>query len=234
MSTTAAILQPGYLPWLGAFEQMARADVFVFLDDVQYTRRDWRNRNRIKGPNGEQMLVVPVKSSGRRDQLILEAVIDGDSWRAKHLRALTLAYGKSPWFERYRDDLTELYGREWVRLVDLDMELTLWLAGALGIDRRFRRSSELSVESDDRSGRIVGIMNAVGAEHLYDGKAARAFIDVDEFGRQGIEVTFQEYEHPVYAQLWPKQGFISHLSALDLLLNCGPDSLEILRSGGSA
>ena len=233
MSRVASILQPSYLPWLGAFDQMARSEVFVFLDDVQYTKNDWRNRNRIKSAGGASWLAVPVRTSGRSGQSIRDAEIEGGAWRRKHWRAISQAYSKAPHWNRYSDEIDGLLDSDWTRISELDIAVTRWMADAFGIEVEFRVSSELGVEADDPNERLLAVLEAVGADEWYEGAAGASYVDLERFRRHGVRVRFQDYSHPEYPQLWPRHGFISHLSALDLLLNCGPDGLSILLSGGA-
>lgn len=224
----AVILQPGYLPWLGFFEQMSRADVFVFLDDVQYTKNDWRNRNRIKTKDGTQWLTVPV--SYEFGQKIREVPINHSSpWVKKQIQALKSWYQRASCFDRYIGDLSTILEKRHALLVDLDIELTHWLMGQLGLNARTVRSSELSVMTDDKQLRLIEICKALGCDCFYEGKAGQNYMDVELFNRHGVTVEYQDYAHPYYQQLWLKeQGFISHLSVVDLLFNHGPDSLAIL------
>ncbi len=224
----AVILQPGYLPWLGFFEQMSRADVFVYLDDVQYTKNDWRNRNRIKTKDGTQWLTVPV--SFQFGQRINEVTIDHASpWARRQVQALHSWYARAPYFERYIAELTVILNRRHALLVDLDIELTAWLQAQLGLPAATLRSSELGVTQADRQMRLIDICRALGCDTFYEGRAGMDYIDTALFEAHGVTVEFQDYAHPQYRQLWTQeQGFISHLCILDLLFNHGPDALAIL------
>lgn len=223
-----AILQPGYIPWLGFFEQLYMCDVFVFLDDVQFTKNDWRNRNRIKTQNGVLWLTVPVLH--KSGQKIKDTVIDNKSnWQKKHLQSLRTWYGKSKFFREIIGDIENIYSKKWKYLIDIDMEIILWIKEILNIPSKTIRSSEVNIQNDDRQLRLIEICKKLGCNYFYEGKSGQSYIDVDFFRRDGIEVEFQNYAHPYYNQLWLKeQGFISHLSILDLFFNHGKESLDIL------
>ncbi len=224
------ILQPGYLPWLGFFEQMSRCELFVIYDDVQYTKKDWRNRNRIKTDRGAMWLTVPVITKGRFHQLIKDVKIDNSqNWKKQHLKSLELWYKRSPCFGLYYDELKNILEKNRTFLVDLDNEIIFWLAGKLGLKRKMILSSSLNLSSTSRQEKVVEICHKVNAVCMYDGKSSRNFIDTGYFNRHGISVEFQDYRHPYYNQLWlEEQGFISHLSVIDLLFNHGPESLDII------
>ena len=221
------ILQPGYLPWLGFFDQMRRADVFVYYDDVAFDKHGWRNRNRIKSPSGEPYwLTVPVRHSGRSGQPIFEVEIDRRTpWARKHVTTLRHFYTRSPYLDRYLPELEALLERPWERLIDLDMALAARLAGWLGVDARVECASALGI-AGERSERLVAICQHFGANRYLSGDAARSYLDESRFADAGIGVEWQDYQHPVYPQL--HGAFVSHLSAIDLLFNCGDESATIL------
>jgi len=226
------VLQPGYLPWLGFFDQLFRADVFVLYDDVQYDKHGWRNRNRIKTPAGPQWLTVPVLTAGRGPQRINQVRIRPDrKWARKHLTAIEQNYARAPFLHLYLEQLGNLLQYPWERLVDLTLAgiqlLTRWLA----IDTMILCSSQMGIASDDRNDRLLRICQHLRATEYLSGQKAVEYLDVARFRRAGITVRFQDYAHPVYRQ---QHGpFVSHLSVLDLLLNHGPDSLAILTGGAS-
>ena len=224
------ILQPGYLPWLGFFEQMYRSDVFVMYDDVQYDKHGWRNRNRIKTANGMQWLTVPVRFDFYDRQLISEVLVDNNgNWRKKHAGSLRQNYGKAPCFRQFWPIFEETYDREWELLVDLDLFLIERLAAALGIgERPLIRSSSLGL-SGDRIDRLTKICRHFGADVFYEGASGRNYIDEKQFADLGIKVKYQDYHHPVYRQIYGE--FIPFLSVVDLLFNHGERSLEIILQG---
>ncbi|MBA3013766.1 MAG: WbqC family protein [Proteobacteria bacterium] len=224
-----AIIQPSFLPWLGYFEQMARADVFVHFDDVQYTRKDWRNRNRLKSPFGIQTVTVPVGKHSYGISLINEIRIGMvPYWSEGLIQKISAWYAKSPYFDSIFPELCDILQSPFELLVDLNYALTDLLCRHLGIDTPQHKSSDIPNRTKDRNMTIINICKHHGADILYDGKSAQNFIDLDPFAAHGINVIFQDYMHTPYPQLW--SGFESHLSTLDLLMNCGSESRDILLS----
>ncbi|HEX8949593.1 MAG TPA: WbqC family protein [Dissulfurispiraceae bacterium] len=232
-SVRIGILQPGYLPWLGFFEQVYRSDVFVIYDDVQYDKEGWRNRNRIKSANGIQWLTVPVHVKFKDRPLVHEVRIDNKTnWRKKHLLSLKTSYAKAPFFANYIGVFEEAYSMEWERLADLDMHFIMKLLGLLGMGgKKIVRSSALGV-SGDRFERLVSICKMFRADVFYEGAAGREYLDGAYFEAQGIKIEYQDYKHPVYRQLHGE--FIPYLSVVDLLFNQGEESLPILAGKNSA
>lgn len=228
--TSIAIMQPTYLPWIGYFGMIDRADVFVFLDTVQFARRSWQQRNRIKTANGPQMLTIPVHKKGARDQKIAEVQIDGESHFAeKHIRAIEHALGKAPYFKDYAEDLFERLKAPDPSLAELNIGLIRWLAEELGVASRFIRSSEIAAEGA-KADLLANICEALGGEVYLSAPGSRDYIETsDAFETHGITVAYHRFEHPVYPQLWG--DFEPYMSAIDLLFNAGPQSLEHIRSG---
>lgn len=223
------ILQPGYLPWLGFFEQMHKCDIFVLYDDVQYDKHSWRNRNRIKTANGVQWLTVPVSVSLADLPRIKEVRIDNSTnWRKKHLQSIRQNYSKAPFYRSCISLFEETYATDWELLVDLDLRFLEQLATYLGISTRLVRSSTLGITEEGRLGRLVGICRILNADTFYEGAAGRDYLDTEYFTGQGINVEFQNYVHPIYHQLYG--DFIPYLSVVDLLFNHGEKSLSILTS----
>tara|TARA_B100000686_G_scaffold343152_1_gene423475 strand:+ start:3271 stop:3963 length:693 start_codon:yes stop_codon:yes gene_type:complete len=225
-----SILQPSYLPWLGYFDQMARSDAFVFLDDVQFTRRDWRNRNKIRVPEGWTWLTVPITQKGKYEQTLVETKIDCSTpWIEKHLKTVRSHYSKTPNFDLYFPPLESILSKRHGNLIDLCLETSLWLKDVLGIKTTIFRSSELLVEGL-KGDRILNICRKLGATHYLSGDSARGYLSEDDFSRYNITLEYQEYKHPKYSQRYP--GFEAHLSVVDLLFNCGENSLNILSESG--
>lgn len=226
-SQTCVVLQPGYLPWLGFFEQMSRADVFVYLDDVQFDKNGWRNRNRIKGPAGPQWLTVPVRLNGLSFPPINQVLIDPTQhrWAAKHLQALKTNYGPCPFFDWLFPDIEKLLSQPWTHIAELDIALVELLCDKISLRRRINRSSVLKVEGD-RCGRLVEFCRQLNCDTYYSGAAARDYMDTALFEQAGIKVVFQDYRHPQYTQRFGE--FVPYLSVVDLLFNCGPQSSKII------
>lgn len=221
------ILQPGYLPWLGFFEQLYKSDIFVVYDDVQYNKHSWRNRNRIKTANGVQWLTVPVFVKFKEHPLINEVKIDNKSnWRKKHLLSIKQSYLKAPFYKEYVDIFEEAYSRNWGYLVDIDMYFITKLAECLGINsKKIIKSSTLNI-TGGKVERLVRICKVFEADIFYEGAKGRNYLDEKYFTEHEIKVEFQDYKHPVYNQLYG--DFVPYLSVIDLLFNQDKESLSIL------
>tara|TARA_B100001971_G_C18218108_1_gene555243 strand:- start:406 stop:1146 length:741 start_codon:yes stop_codon:yes gene_type:complete len=223
-----AILQPGFLPWLGFFEQMEVADIFVYLDDVQYTKQDWRNRNYIKANGAKTLLTVPV-GKVPSDTMLRDVNISKDpKWANKHINLIQNAYRKSAFFGEVFDGLKSIYQKPTDDLVSFDLELTEYLCQHMGVSTPISFASNAPKTTDDKNLRLIEICKFFDADVFYDGKAAKDFIDIGLFKKSGIDVIFQDYQHPEYTQLGDK--FIPYMSALDLVFNEGPSSLDIILS----
>lgn len=228
--TTVAIMQPTYLPWMGYFDLIDSCDTFVFLDCVQFDKRSWQQRNRIKSAGGELLLTVPVLVKNRREQKIRDAQIDRTrGFAAQHLSSLRHAYSKAPHYAPHADALAAILGKDHLLLADLNIELIEFLSAALGVRTGTLRSSTLPAQGS-KVERLLSICEELGADHYLSAAGSRAYIEQNNlFLKHGMRVTYQEYAHPVYRQ---EHGeFLSHLSVVDLLFNEGPAALSILRSG---
>lgn len=225
-----AIHQPQYLPWLGYFAKMDQVDRFVLLDDVQFKKNEWQNRNRIKTAAGWQWLTVPVLH--RFPQQLCEVRIDRAApWSRKHLQALISCYAFAPFFEDHRPFLTEIYAREWTLLGDLNRASLSYLVEALGLETKLILASTLALpDACVATARLVAICQALGADTYLSGAGGRAYLEMERFEAAGIQVDFQIFHCPSYPQ--PFGAFIPNLSVVDLLCNCGGQSLDILRGGG--
>lgn len=244
MSTRViAVIQPVYLPWLGYFEQIAYADHFVFYDDVQYTRQDWRNRNRILGPSGPIWLTVPVKKATLNVAINKIEIDNTHYWVSKHLKSITFNYRRADYFDHCFEILRAILQQEWTLLADLDVALIRAICADLGIAPTMSLSSALpsdpefvgqldTIAADPvvarRNMRIIELCRHHRAEVFYVGARASDYIDTDLFERFGIRVVFQRYVHPVY----PQQHAVaqSHMSVVDLLANVGPAARSVLLS----
>jgi hypothetical protein len=228
MTISAAIMQPNYIPWRGYFDLISRVDKFVFFDDVQYTTKDWRNRNKIKTKEGDLWLTVPVKTTGRMGQLISEVEIDNSTeWQKKHFNSIVWNYRKAPFFKDYELLLESIYLlRRWELLVDLNIESTKLISRALNINVEWYRSSELAVDGDKNGERAINICQKIGADSFINGPTARAFINEELFNKNKIKNQYIEYKYQNYSQQF--DNFSSSVSILDVLFNCGVDSQKMI------
>jgi hypothetical protein len=222
-----AIHQPQYLPWLGYFDKLDSADVFIFLDSVQFKKHEWQNRNRIRTKDGWQWLTVPIidRFPEQIDRVEVNAKTD---WQRKHCQALRLHYGRAPFWDSLGPELVALLEGPWTRLSELNIAATDLLCRHLGIRTPRLLASRLSAR-EEPTDRLIDLCRAAGGTTYLAGQSGPSYMDVGRFSQAGIAVQVQSYTHPQYAQR--HQPFISHLAVVDLLFNCGPESLNVLRSG---
>lgn len=223
-----AILQSNYIPWKGYFDLIRQVDEFILFDEMQYTRRDWRNRNKIKTQRGLEWLTVPVKVKGRYYQTIRETELDGSPWASDHWKALTANYGRAPFFSELASELKPLYlDRQYTHLSQLNRALIDWVCSKLGITTLISDSSDYRL-IEGKTERLLDICRQAGATEYLSGPAAAGYLETNLFETAGIGVRFFDYEgYPPYSQLW---GEFEHgVTVLDLLFNCGPDAPSYLR-----
>jgi len=223
-----AVHQPETLPWLGFVDKLRQCDTFVLLDTVQFEKNYFQNRNRIRTPTnlGWSWLTIPTLTKGRSRQLIVDVKINyATDWPRKHVASLQQHYRRAPCFERYFPALQALYQQRWERLGEWNVEVIQWLAAAFGLRQPIVRSSALGV-TGSRSELLVAICQKLEATDYLSGVSGRDYLDTSLFDRAGVAVRFQEFYHPIYRQCYAP--FIPGLSAVDLLLNYGEDSLAIL------
>ena len=221
----AVILQPSYIPWRGFFHQIQKADLFVFYDDVQFDKRGWRNRNRIKTPQGSRWLTIPVHSQGHQlEHTPIDAIeICWDiEWNRIQWRSLQQHYHTAPFFDKYRDLLETFFSRRDRLLADFVIDFSIALARELGVTRtRFLRSSTLG-PTGTKTDRLLDVLQKIGATHYITGPSARDYLDEGKLGAAGMSVEYMAYDYPEYPQLYPP--FDPQVSILDLLFMTGPDA----------
>lgn len=226
-----AILQPNYIPWKGVFDLISRVDVFVFYDDVQFTPKDWRSRNRIRTTHGDIWLTVPVLTKGRRDQRICDAVIDPlSNWQTKHYKTLKASYQRARHFKDYEYLLEQIYlANKWTKIADLNIFATKLIAEALGIKTEWRRSSDLGQEGGKNGERAINLCKVLGCDYFINGPSARAFMDESLFRENGIDLHYMSYSYPEYAQL--HRPFVHEVTILDVIFNAGPGARTLVCMG---
>lgn len=236
--------QPEYLPYLGFFYKIAKADKFVLVDHVQYLEKSFQNCNRVRtapGANGFTWLTVPVISRGRRYQKINEVEIDNSTdWRGKHWKTIYLNYKKAPFFSEHEDFFENLYLKKWDKLVDLTETIIYYLVKQLGIKTPLVKSSDYDFKEKKndlliemcRQFKADTYLSGSGVRNYADeGKAEKetvkkSYVELEKFKTSGLKHIFSDFKHPVYPQKF--KPFIPNLSAVDLLFNCGPESLKII------
>ncbi len=222
------IHQPEHMPWLGFFHKMAQADTFVFLDNVQFSKNYFQNRNKLRTTDGWVWLTVPVKRT--LETLIQDVTISRDArWKRKWRDTIFYSYKKAKFFDAYFQGIDDVISGDWEKLCDLNEVLIQLFAGFLGIRPTFMKASELEVTGRG-SDLIFSICKTLGAKTYLSGISGREYLDLNKFESSGIEVMMQEFHHPVYKQI--HEPFIPCMSVIDLLFNYGGKSLDIINGIG--
>jgi len=218
--------QPEYLPYFGFFSKIAHADIFVIVDNIQYVKKNYQNRNRIKTHNGWIWLSVPVITKGRFEQNINEVEINNsENWRHKHLKTISLNYKKAPFFDEYIKLFEDIYSKEWQMLSELNEVIIRRIIKILGIDVKILKGSELGV-SGEKTGLLVDICKKTGADTYLSGSGAKDYVVESMIEEHNLNHKYYEFKHPVYSQLHGE--FIPNMSIIDLLFNCGDKSKEYI------
>lgn len=226
-----AIHQPHYVPWLGYLDRMAKADLFIVLDHVQFERRNYQNRSMIRLEGEGKWLTVPVVQLSQKECIVDKQVDNSEAgaraWGPTHFKTLKYAYRKAPYFAHYAPRLQEILEARWEKLVDLDLAMLDFLRDAFQVRTPLRRSSTMRAEGA-RSGLLLNLCHEVSAGSTFLGGlgGSRGYLDLEAFAARGIGVQWQEFRHPTYAQCGDAP-FTPGLMALDLLFNCGPRGAEL-------
>jgi len=220
-SKRIAVTQSNYVPWKGYFDLIDTVDEFVLYDDMQYTKRDWRNRNRVKTPQGSIWLTIPVQSAGRRSQKIREAEIVDGRWNKRHWATLQHHYRKARFFQNYRDFFLDLYmGSQEVMLSRINYRFLSYICELLSICTPISFSSDYKMYGN-RTEKLVSICKQAGATEYVTGPTAKAYLEEDLFEQEGLRVTYMDFSgYPMYNQVHPP--FEHAVSIIDLIFNAGP------------
>jgi hypothetical protein len=224
-----SIHQPQYIPWLGYFDKIDKADVFVLLDIVQFKKNEWQNRNKIKTAQGWQWLTVPV--TYKYQQLINEVGINNSvKWQRKHSQSILSNYKKAAHYEYVKGIFEEVFLEFWRLVSPLNIHVVKKLSTELGINTEIYIASELKDFPQDPDERIIAITKHFGAETYLAGAGGRGYMDLEKYDKNGIEVVFQDFKHPIYDQLFGE--FEPFMSVVDVICNHGSSSLSIIRGDG--
>ena len=222
--TVISIRQPGYLPYVGFFKKIQSVDIFVFLDDVQYERGDWDNRNKIKTFNDTQWLTVPIYN--KFGSMLNEVRIDNThDWSKKHKSTIKINYQKSQYFEKYWNEIEKILDKKWEKLIDLNFALIDYCISELDIKTKTIKSSELKVEKSG-SEKLLEICKRLNASTYLSGELGVNYLNEEIFNDAGIKVVFEKFYHPTYNQIHSK--FVPNMSIIDLLFNEGKNAEKIL------
>ena len=227
-----AIHQPEYLPWLGFFKKMMNVELFVFLDDVQFRKKGWQNRNRIRINDGTTLLSIPVHTHSYPK--INEVTIDNEkNWSIRHKKSILYNYARAPYFDEIKDFIESIFEKKFQYLVDLNTEIIKFIMNELEIKSKIIFSSELEI-SKKGTERVLDICKAVDADHYITGTFwAESNLRVEEFKKSNIDVEFQKFQHPIYKQIHGE--FIPEMSIIDLLFNEGrKEAKKILQNSISS
>lgn len=223
------ITQSNYIPWKGYFDGLHTADTFVVYDDMQYTKRDWRNHNQIKTPQGLQWLTIPVEVKGKYFQKINETTVSDKSWGIKHWKTIQANYAKAPFFKEYKDYFEPLYRDETTTLLtDINLSFIKAINQILGVNVEIVDSRNFEL-AEDKTQRLVDICKALHATDYYSGPAAQNYMDEGAFERENIKVHYFDYGgYAEYPQLFGE--FAHNVSILDLIFNTGSGATNYMKS----
>lgn len=221
-----AILQSNYIPWKGYFDLIAKADVFVIYDEVQYTKNDWRNRNIILTHNGPQWITIPVRIESL-NQKINETKVFLENWNKKHMNTLIVNYNKAPYFNFYKEAIFDLYSNPSQYLSEINGKFIREICKILGIDTQIIDSKELDLKGD-RNERLIEACKKLNASTYISGPAAKNYLDEKAFNNNNLNVDWMDYSgYLPYKQL--HEPFVNGVSILDLIFNTGPDAPQYLK-----
>jgi hypothetical protein len=224
----AAAHQPHVLPWLGYLAKIAACDLFVVMDDLQYEPQNFQNRNRVKINHGAAWLTIPLSRGPQHERICDKRIVDG--WQARVWQTIKIHYGAAPYFALYAATLEDALTRPWVHLLDFCLHMLELHLDWFEIRTPVVLASSLSL-SGQKTERLAAMCRLLDADtYLSGGGASLRYLDVPRMQRAGLRVMWQHFEHPVYAQRYMALGFLPNLAAIDLLLNCGPESARMLRA----
>ena len=223
---TVAVIQSSYIPWKGYFDIIHDADLFIFYDDVQYTKNDWRNRNKIKGPNGTFWLTIPVPKNSVNFR-IDEIQLTDSAWQKKHFRSICECYSGAKFFHHYIPLFEEIYTKQTHRsLSEMNQYFIREISRLLGLTAaQFARSSDFDLKGQ-KTDRLIQLLKQAGAECYISGPSAKGYLEENKFADAGIKIIYKNYDYPSYPQLWGK--FAHEVSIIDLLFNTGEKAPDFI------
>lgn len=223
--------QPECLPWLGFISKAPMGDIYLILDTIQFVKEHWHNKNKIKTPNGEQWLIVPIENKNKIQQFTDVRIANIGNWKRKHLNAIKLAYSKTPYFSEIFPEIEEIYSKEFTHLIEFNEAFIRYGLKKFNINVPIIKATDLIRAGCDLSGQksdlIINLCKAVNCDNFVFGQGGKTYMEKDKFKKANIHYVFQTFDHPIYTQ-HTKGDFIKGMSFIDLLFNYGPDSYKTL------
>ncbi|MBX4196730.1 WbqC family protein [Candidatus Pacearchaeota archaeon] len=224
--------QPHYMPWLGYLDKMAKSEIFVIVDHVQYEDANYQNRQRFKFPNGVSFLIVPLKKASQKDIIIERKIetspIEKQDWRRRHWTTIEQNYSRTPYFRQHADELRAVYEQPWENLIDLNLHMLELARKWYGIEVPLIGSSTLNLQGQ-KTDMILDMCRKVKADTYLSGKGgSTGYLDVERMNKEGVKVIWQEFNHPEHPQRYPQQGFVKGLGFIDYIFNCGGEKAKAL------
>ncbi|MGI5844803.1 MAG: WbqC family protein [Candidatus Xenobium sp.] len=228
------IHQPEHIPWLGVMYKLTRVEYLVILDNVQFRKNYFGNRNRVMGPQGPTYVTVPVHLSGHTSNTYRDIqIVQDNKWRKRYLGILRDGYRKHPFFQDYFSAMQEILDRPWTHVAALNEEIIRFLCRSLDLSIPMVRASEMDLPKSRSTELLLHICRKVGATEYLAGSQAGNYLQEDLFEAEGVKVLHTDFVHPTYPQQGTRE-FVSHLGSLDLLMNCGPQASRIVRACGAS
>ncbi|MEO0293179.1 MAG: WbqC family protein [candidate division WOR-3 bacterium] len=231
MNKKVAIIQSSYIPWKGYFDIINMVDEFILYDDAQYTKRDWRNRNRIKTPAGLLWLTIPVKTKGRYKQKIKDTEVASEIWNKEHWKTISsFAYPKAKFFKEYKEIFEETYLNITDKyLSEINYKFIKLICKILNIGTKISWSMDYKIYSKDSTEKLIDLCKQSGANEYFSGPSAKAYIKEELFASEKIKLTYVDYSgYPEYEQLFPP--FEHYVSIIDLIFNVGEEAPKYMKS----
>ncbi len=230
MNKRVAIVQSSYIPWKGFIDLINLVDEFILFDDVQFTRRDWRNRNKIKTPNGIRWLTIPVNKSGNFSQLLKDTTVANSHWADEHWKSFLHNYARTPFFDTYAPSIKSAYDTlaNEEKLSNINRHFIEVIMDLLQFETKITWSMDYDIV-DGKTERLLSLCQQAGASDYLSGPSAKSYLDEELFINAGISVSYMDYQgYPEYNQLFPP--FVHEVTVLDLIFNVGPDAKEYMKS----
>lgn len=228
-----AISQSNYVPWKGYFDSIHMVDKFILFDDAQFTKRDWRNRNRIKTKEGPQWITIPVEVKGKFHQKICQTKVSDPAWAERHWRTISLHYSRANYFDDLRTTFQDMYRQsaELLFLSDINLFFTQRICDMLKIRTVLQKSCDFHL-IEGKTERLIDLCRQAGATDYFSGPTAKAYLEESRFREANIRVHYFDYQdYPTYRQLYGE--FVHEVSIIDLLFNEGPNAIRYLKSFNS-